>query len=70
VSRRYEIRWGDDRGNSTRLDLPGALESELVVQIARGVRRWWKGKLNYNEKWFVEVTTVEERTHVMKMDFE
>jgi hypothetical protein len=61
----YEVRWGDSRGNSTSIDLPGLLEVELVQAIAMGVREWWLRQPNYTkEKRFVSVHKVESQTVV------
>jgi hypothetical protein len=67
----YEVRWGDSRGNSTRIDLPGGLEPELVKEIARGVRNWWLTEPNYTkEARFVSIDRVKEQTVVTPMEFE
>jgi hypothetical protein len=61
----YELRWGDSRGNSTRIDLPGGLELELVQAIARGVREWWVRQPNFsNDERSVSVHKVESQTVV------
>jgi len=62
---RYEIRWGDSRGNSEALELTGALQSEIVIAMARGLNSWYRKQPNYTrERRFVEVRKIEEVTNV------
>jgi len=68
---KYELTWGDSRGNSTRLDLPGALEVEMVAEIAQAVKRWYdKRSAGIKAERFVTVFKVEEQTVVTPVEFE
>lgn len=67
----YEITWGDSRGNSTRFQLPGGLEIELVEEIARAVKLWSAKRFagSFAKQW-VRAIKVEEQTVVTPLEFE
>ena len=66
---KYELRWGNSRGDSMVLEIPGSLEVEMVVEMARGVRLWYgKRRAGIKEEIFVTVDKVEEQMVVTPVE--
>ena len=64
--KKYEIRWGDSRGNSESIVLTGALQAELVIAMASGLQAWFRDRPNPpKDRRFVYVDVIEEVTDVI-----